>query len=125
MAAIFYVSSLHQAPLPSGISDKPAHAFAYMGLAFVIARALAGGLPPRLSIGDVVVGFAIATAYGVSDEIHQYFVAGRSADVHDVYADATGAAIALIACWAWGIISLRSRQSAAGGRHNESHGLLP
>ena len=52
MAAIFYVSSLHQAPLPPGLSDKPAHAFGYTGLGFVIARALAGGLPPRITQRD-------------------------------------------------------------------------
>jgi len=110
MAAIFYVSSLHQAPLPPGVSDKPAHAFGYMGFGFVIARALAGGLPPRIMLRQLVVGLAIAVAYGASDELHQRFVPGRSAELADLYADAIGSAIALIACWAWGIIGPPSRQ---------------
>jgi VanZ family protein len=116
MAAIFYVSSLHQAPLPPGVSDKPAHAFGYMGLGLVLARALAGGLPPRITLRDLSIGLAIAVAYSASDEFHQRFVPGRSAELADLYADAIGSAIALIACWAWGIILPRSRQPAAGSR---------
>ena len=116
MAAIFYVSSLHQAPLPPGVSDKPAHAFGYMGLGFVLARALAGGLPPHITLRDLSIGLAIAVAYSASDEFHQRFVPGRSAELADLYADAIGSAIALIACWAWGIISPRSSQPAAGSR---------
>ena len=113
MAVIFFVSSLHQAPLPPGVSDEPAHAFGYMGLGFVIARALGGGLPPRITRRDLFIGLAIAVAYAASDEFHQRFVPGRYADLADLYADAMGSAIALSACWAWSIISPRSRQPAA------------
>ena len=116
MAAIFYVSSLHEAPLPSGVSDKPAHAFGYMGLGFVIARALAGRLPPRITRRDFFIGLAIAVAYAASDEFHQRFVPGRFADLADLYADAIGSGVALMACWAWGIISARSTQPAARSR---------
>ena len=104
MAVIFYVSSLHHAPLPDGVGDKPAHAFGYMGFGFVIARALAGGLPPRITLRDLFIGIAIAAAYGASDEFHQRFVAGRTAELADLYADTVGAATALVACWAWGIL---------------------
>ena len=76
MAVIFALSSLHQAPLPPGVGDKPAHGFGYMGLGMVIARALAGGLPPRLTLRHVFTGLAIASLYGVTDEWHQSFVAG-------------------------------------------------
>ena len=110
MATIFYLSSLHQAPLPPGISDKPAHAFGYMGFGFVIARALAGGLPPRITLRQALIGLALASLYGVTDEFHQWFVPGRSADIADWYSDSLGSAIALFACWAWSIISARSRQ---------------
>jgi VanZ family protein len=116
MVTIFYLSSLHQAPLPPGVSDKPAHAFGYLGFGFVIARALAGGLPPILTPRQALIGLAIAALYGVTDEWHQSFVAGRSADIADWYSDAIGSAIALFACWAWGIISRRSRRSAIGSR---------
>ncbi len=116
MAAIFCLSSLHQAPLPPGVSDKPAHALGYMGLGFVIARAVGGGLPPRITRRDFFVGLAIAVAYAASDEFHQEFVPGRDADSGDLYADAMGSAIALSASWAWSIISPRSRQPAARSR---------
>ena len=116
MAAIFYISSLHQSPLPPRVPDKPAHAFGYMGFGFVIARALAGGLPPRLTTRQFFIGLAIAVAYGASDEFHQRFVPGRTGDLPDLYADALGATIELGACWAWGIISFRRRQSEVGSR---------
>ena len=108
MAAIFYLSSLHQAPLPPGVADKPAHSFGYLGFGLVIARALARGLPPRITLRQALIGFALASFYGITDELHQRFVTGRSAEIADWYADSLGASIALFACWAWGIISTRS-----------------
>lgn len=36
----------------------------------------------------------IAVFYGISDEIHQYFVPGRHCSLHDVFADTFGALIA-------------------------------
>lgn len=104
MAVIFYLSSLHQAPLPPGVGDKPAHAFGYMGLGVVIARALAGGLPPRITLRQLLAGLAIASLYGVTDEWHQSFVPARSPEVFDWMSDTIGAALGLLACWAWGII---------------------
>jgi VanZ family protein len=38
-----------------------------------------------------VLAFVIAFLYGVSDEIHQYFVPGRRADIFDVVANGIGA----------------------------------
>jgi VanZ family protein len=115
MAAIFCVSSLHQPPLPPGVSDKPAHAFGYLGFGVVIARALAGGLPLRITLRQALIGLALASFYGITDEVHQHFVPGRSADITDWYSDSIGSAVALFGCWAWSIIS-RSRQSAVGSR---------
>jgi len=115
MAVIFYVSSLHQPPLPAGVSDKPAHAFGYLGFGVVIARALAGGFPPRITLRQALIGLALASCYGITDEVHQYFVAGRSADIADWYSDSVGSAIGLFGCWAWSIIS-RNRRTAADSR---------
>ena len=107
MAGIFSVSSLSEAPLPEGLSDKSAHWLGYAGFAVVVVRALAGGLPRRINVRTGAIALAIAIAYGASDELHQAFVPGRSADVHDLAADAMGAVIGTVACWAWGIISFR------------------
>jgi VanZ family protein len=87
-----------------------------MGLGLVIARALAGGLPPRITLRDCFIGLTIAVAYGASDEFHQRFVGGRTADLADLFADSVGAAIALMTCWAWGILFTRSR--SAGYHHD-------
>ncbi len=109
MALIFYVSSLHEAPLPPGVSDKSAHWLGYTGFSVTIVRALAGGLPRRISVRTAVVAVLIAVAYGASDEFHQMFVAGRSAELADLAADALGAVAGAAACGVWGIISIRSR----------------
>lgn len=104
MAVIFYESSLHAAPLPSAISDKVAHAIGYAVLGALAARAVAGGFPLPLSATGAALSLAIAVGYGATDEWHQRFVSGRSADVADLAADAVGAALAVGAVWACGII---------------------
>src|SRR5688572_6111069 len=105
MAIIFFVSSLPDPPLPPDFSDKGAHWLGYVGLAATIVRALAGGWPRRITVGLAAAAALIATAYGVTDEIHQMFVPRRSADLNDLVADAMGALTGAAACWAWGIIS--------------------
>lgn len=108
MAAIFYVSSRPQVPIPLG-ADKPWHAIAYFGFAVVAVRAVAGGLPRRVDGRIAGLAIAIAVAYAVTDEVHQLFVPGRSADVADWIADTAGALMGTAACWAWGIIAQTSR----------------
>src|SRR4030095_11648037 len=105
MAVIFFVSSLHQPPLPPGVSDKPAHAFGYLGFGVVIARALAGGFPPRITLRQTLIGLALASLYGITDEVHQHFVPGRSADIADWYSDSIGSAISPLSRLAVGLIS--------------------
>ena len=108
MAAIFYVSSLSVVPIPAG-TDKPWHALAYFGLAVVVLRALAGGLPRRIDTRTAVHATLMAIGYAFTDEFHQMFVPGRSADLRDIGADAIGVVAGTIVCWAWGIISPASR----------------
>jgi len=107
MGAIFYVSSIPEPPIPVG-TDKPLHWLAYLGLAVVVVRALAGGLPRRIGVGLALSAMLITIGYGATDEVHQLFVPGRSGDVYDLMADAGGALAGTIACWAWGIISSSS-----------------
>jgi VanZ family protein len=108
MAAIFYLSSLPQPPIPTG-GDKPWHAIGYCGLAVFVVRAIVGGLPRRILVRTAGVAITIAMIYAVTDEIHQMFVPGRSADVADLIADAFGVCAGTAACWAWGIIAQASR----------------
>ena len=103
MASIFYASSLPEVTLPPG-GDKPWHLIGYTGLGVVIARALAGGLFRPVGIPVAALAIALGVAYGVTDEIHQMFVPGRSAELADLVADAGGVIIGTAACWACGII---------------------
>jgi VanZ family protein len=105
MAAIFVVSGLHRAPLPENVSDKTAHSAAYFVLGVLAVRAVHGGLPARVIARGALLAMLITIGYGAFDEVHQYFVPGRSADVLDLRADALGGIAALITCWAWGILA--------------------
>ena len=102
---IFYLSSQSRLPveMPYWVPyvDKLAHAavFGVLGLLFI--RAWLEG-----EVGVVnarVVGFAVlfTALYGITDEIHQMFVPGRSPAVGDVIADALGAAVFGAALCKW------------------------
>jgi VanZ family protein len=107
MAMIFFVSSLPTAPLPPRVSDKSGHLIAYLVLAVLAVRAVAGGLSARLTGRVALPALIIAIGYGAFDELHQWFVPGRSAELADLVADAAGACLGVGVCWAWGIIRIR------------------
>jgi VanZ family protein len=114
MLLIFAASAQPRVPdLLGGVSDKQMHAVAYAGLSTLACRAAAGGALAAVSPAMAVTGWAVATGYGALDEVHQAFVPGRSAEASDLVADASGAAVAAIGLWAWGIIS-RSRRVRRG-----------
>ncbi|MGD1999547.1 MAG: VanZ family protein [Desulfobacterales bacterium] len=76
--------------------DKYLHILGYALLGALFCRAYGslrfGGKFWRIAFLSVLS----AGLYGISDEIHQHFVPGRSADVMDVAADFVGAA--------WGVL---------------------
>ena len=47
----------------------------------------------------ILLSIGSATLYGISDEIHQYFVPSRTADIADMAADSVGSIIGVIAAW--------------------------
>ena len=104
MAAIFWASAQSDPPMPSGQSDKPLHLLAYLGLGVLVYRAVAGRFSARVTWVRAAAALAITIGYAATDELHQMAVPGRSADALDLTADAFGAFLALIGCWAWGII---------------------
>ena len=112
MAVIFSVSSLEDVSLPGRMTDVSGHGLGYATLGLTLVRALAGGLPRRITLRMALGAIAIAVAYGATDEVHQMFVHGRTAELRDLYADATGATVATVACWAWGILAARPRDGA-------------
>lgn len=92
--ALFYVSSLPQPPMPDlgfDWGDKLAHAGAFFLMALFAYRA-AGWIFPEKGLGrTIVIGICFASLYGATDEVHQYFVPERSADILDWIADTIGA----------------------------------
>ena len=89
---IFALSSIPGAAFPASkllSYDKLVHAGVYAVLGFLCFLALARASLQKTGVLVLVAG-AIATLYGITDEIHQMFVPGRAADVRDVLADAVG-----------------------------------
>ncbi len=104
MAAIFYVSSLPDPPVPGGVSDVNLHAIAYSGLMLLVVRAVARAEWSRVTLGALALAWFITALYGATDEWHQMFVPTRHAELRDLGADAIGALIAGIGLKAWVII---------------------
>ena len=108
LALIFVLSGQPDPPLPSQVSAAQGHSLGYMGLAVTVGRALAGGAASGATLRVAAGAWAIAAVYAASDEWHQSFVPGRTADSADWLADAAGALAGAGACWAWGIIRSRA-----------------
>lgn len=92
MAMLFQLSSRPDVGPAGRVPDWLTHGAAYLVLAGLLCRALAGGLKP-LPAATAAVAACLATAYGVTDEYHQSFVPGRDASVADILKDAGGAAL--------------------------------
>jgi VanZ family protein len=119
-ALIFAASSVSRVPdLPAHVTDKMVHASVYAVLAGACLRAMAGGRWTGVTMGAAAAAVLMATAYGVTDELHQRFVPGRTADVLDLLADFTGsmasAVLALGTSW------LRPRWLATMKRFADGH----
>jgi VanZ family protein len=115
MGLIFWLSSQSVLPSPPGrLTDKQAHALAYATLAALWGRAQSGGRWSGVTGKRVLIAAAGAVFYGITDELHQGFVPGRSSELADLAADAVGAAIAGFLLWACGIIQARRRAWHAG-----------
>ena len=92
---LIYIQSDHPSPekLPSfAFMDKLLHFMAYGVLGILFYRAYE--TLKCMHRHQLVMLFSLvsATLYGISDEVHQYFVPYRYADFFDVIADLLGAA---------------------------------
>jgi len=94
-AGIIFALSSQSHPLPFlppefFLHDKLLHATEYAVLGGLLALALRlAGVRPGLAL---IAAVLLASAFGASDEFHQSFVPGRTADVADWAADTLGAA---------------------------------
>lgn len=70
-------------------ADKAAHGVAYGLLGVLVARAWARGRP--MSWRQAAGAAAAAALFGITDEVHQFFIPGRSAEFADWVWDCIGA----------------------------------
>jgi VanZ family protein len=89
---IFLLSSIPGGSFPQAkifSYDKILHASVYgvLGILCFLASARTWSLRTAVL---VLLSAAMTTLYGFTDEFHQLFVPGRSADLYDVLADAVG-----------------------------------
>ena len=89
-------STLPQPPGPLGW-DKLQHLLAYGALGFAIGLWISPAFWKRRPIPAILLTTAIGSAYGVIDEIHQYFVPGRHSDVWDWAANTLGSLLGALA----------------------------
>ena len=90
---------------------KGAHFGSYALLAWLFHRALSTAAQPPQPIW--LISAALAVGYGLTDELHQVFIPGRSGRLLDVLIDAAGAAAAMaLLGWWQARRSLRQAQAA-------------
>ncbi|MBM3251404.1 MAG: VanZ family protein [Candidatus Omnitrophica bacterium] len=92
-ALIFFLSSIPDLGTGLGRWDfilrKIAHMAEYFILALLIYRALKGS-SNLTGFSLIAWTFIFSFLYAVSDEVHQFFVYGRSCEARDVLIDAAG-----------------------------------
>lgn len=98
-AAIFIQSSFSEIPAPElgfDWQDKIYHAIEYAMLGFLQHRAFFFQKNQFFKSYAGILTWLLGSLYAISDEIHQYFVPGRSADIGDALADVAGISIILL-----------------------------
>lgn len=93
MGVIFGMSSIPGSHVPGRFGNE-AHVaeYAVLGLLLVFA------LNPRTNtVRALIIAVVAASAYGISDEFHQFFVPGRVPDPADWGRDTLGACIGAVA----------------------------
>ena len=86
--------------LPFPGADKLIHAILFGGLATIVSIGMRRSGKSLSFARQFYLPVLFATVYGISDEIHQYFVPGRHFDPLDILADTAGAVAVQIVFWA-------------------------
>jgi VanZ family protein len=71
--------------------DKLLHFSAYAALGIATGLWISPTFWNRRPVLSLLIITLIVSAYGVTDELHQYFVPGRDSDIRDWIADTLGA----------------------------------
>ena len=99
MAVIFVASSRTTIAGPEVVgADKVAHFTVYAWLGVLLVRWPAVAALRPLGVWSAV---AIASLYGISDEVHQSFTPGRAVELADWAADTIGAFVAVAVYTRW------------------------
>ena len=88
---IFYISSLSFEPTPAGgfaLDTIIYHFYAFFFLCLFLLISLTRGKFKNKNL--IFISIILAILYGISDEIHQLFVAGRVCAISDVLVDSIG-----------------------------------
>ena len=86
--------------LPSfAFSDKLMHLVGYALLGALAVRAFKREFRHTPKVRVITYAIVFSTLYGASDEIHQSFVAERTADIMDVAADCLGSSLGAWIFW--------------------------
>ncbi len=96
---IFLASHQSNIKLPDiGISleDKVLHMLAYLVFGVTLMVAVRRNFPDFKIIKVIIIVFACGALYALSDEFHQYFIPGRTADVFDWLADCAGIGVSIL-----------------------------
>ena len=95
-ALIFFLSSIpgKEYPYPFFSADKLVHVVEYAVLGYLVARAFGYDLHGSKIL--FVRSLVVCVLYGVSDELHQWFVPNRVVSVMDLLADIAGSVLGIV-----------------------------
>jgi len=100
LLVIFTESSFPSSDFPEiglTLADKYVHFIIYFGLCLLFFYSLKNQSKfIKLQEYPLTFSLIFTSLYGVTDELHQYFVPGRTSDVLDWIADTLGALICII-----------------------------
>ena len=91
--------------LVSFVVRKGAHFLEYLVLGISLfwtvrdLRMKHGRVPDESAGRTVLAPWVVGVLYAVTDEVHQYFVPGRSCELRDVVIDACGVAVGVAIVW--------------------------
>jgi len=117
----FLIFILSSGPVPGGgpgffQADKLAHFVIFAVLGALCLRTLnTTALGNSLTV-VLVLSILLSSFYGISDEIHQYFVPCRDSDILDALADTCGSIVGVLTYWRIFIFRRRIEEKSPGVR---------
>jgi VanZ family protein len=112
-ALIFILSSLEKTPLdevPIWNFDKIVHMTEYMIFGILLRLAFTGSRAVNFIRSSNLWSMVLGALYGLSDEIHQYYIPGRICSVYDLSADVVGI---LLGIWLFNHLKIFRKYRAA------------